>query len=32
MRVIFALVKPRTIRPAMIGSRDGVRAWLRASG
>ena len=29
IRVVFALVKPRTFRLAMTGAHDEVRAWLK---
>jgi len=29
IRVVFALVKPRTFRLAMTGTHDEVRAWLK---
>ena len=29
IRVVFAFLKPRTIRLAMTGSHDEVRAWLK---
>ena len=29
IRVVFALIKPRTFRLAMTGNHDEVRAWLK---
>ena len=29
LRVVFALIKPRTLRLAMCGNHDEVRVWLR---
>lgn len=31
IRVVFAFIKPRTIRLAMTGNHDEVRAWLKGN-